>query len=512
MARWLCGAIVLGALVSVLALSPATAQRRGGAITYVNAASPGTLDPHVAGNLADLEVIHHLFETLVAMDESYNARPLLASSVVVSNEARSFRFTLRRGVRFHDGDEMRSADVLASFERYARVSTNAALLADVDRYETPDPYSFVVHLRRTNAVFLDMLKTPTYPLAILPADQKDKPGHEIEIVGTGPFVLDAWDKDSHLVLRRNDTYAANNSAPGPDGFAGRKTVYLDTVRYTFLADANARLAALQANQADITANLPPDIARRMTGRADLTTLDVFPYCQQVFVTHASNGLTANPLIRQAIRAVVNVDEILTASGHVAQRNHSLVYAGSPYYTGDAMRQYYDRRNVAEARALLARAGYRGEKLVLQTNATFSYMRDAILVLAELLKEAGVNTDVQVLDWPTNLTNLQRGTGNWNVSTTGFCSQPLLGPQQWKSVVFSFPQIRDEKVLEAAYRKFFASLELGGRQAAWLEIEERMLEQAYFIKVADLGASRGNNTRVRGLTPYFFQRSWNIWVN
>ncbi len=514
MAGWLGRAVLTGALLALLPLPtlPAAAQQRGGHVTYASGGGIGSLDPHAAGSLVELEVIHHVFETLVAMDESYNARPMLAAMVQVGDQARRFRFSLRRGVRFHNGEVVTSEAVLASFERYARVSTNAALLEDVAGYDVPDTETFVVRLRNSNAMFLEMLKSPTYPLAILPTDQKDRPVREIDVIGTGPFTLDAWEKDHHLVLRRNASYSVDRSSAGPDGLAGRKTAYLDTVRYEFLAEPSARLTALQGGQADAVSNLPADYIRRLADRTDLATLQVFPFCQLMFVTHAGNGLTTQKLIRQAIRAAVNVDDIMAASGQPGLRNPSLVYPGSPYHTGDGASAFYDRRNLDEARALLAQAGYKGEKLVLQTNSTFSYMRDAILVLAGQLREAGVTTEVKVVDWLTNSTNLRRGTGNWNVTATGFCTQPLLGPQQWRAQIYINPHIRDRAGLDESYRRMFASPEFAPRQAAWREIETLLLEQAHFIKVADIGAVRAYNTRLQGMAPYFFQRFWNTWVN
>jgi peptide/nickel transport system substrate-binding protein len=510
MARWLGRAGLACALAAALAL-PAAGQTRAGAITYAAAGLIGSLDPHVSGSIAELEVIHHLFEPLVTIDESYNARPMLAASIQVGDEARRFRFTLRPNLRFHNGDRLTSADVLASFKRYARVSTNTALLEDVAGYETPDADTFVVRLKSSNAVFLEMLKSPTYPLAILPADQQDRAGTEAEPIGTGPFTLETWEKDSHLVLRRNEAYAADRSAAGPDGLGGRKTAYLDAVRVDFVAEPMARVTALQAGEADAVASLPPDAIRRLAGQPDIAVMRVFPFCQLMFVTHAGHGPTAKRLIRQAIRAAVAVDDIIAASGQPMRRNPSLTYPGSPYHTEDAAAAFYDRRNPQEVRALLAEAGYKGEKLVLQTNSTFSYMRDAILVLAGQLREAGFNTEVQVVDWLTQSANQRRGTGHWNVTATGFCTQPLLGPQQWRAQIQAMPHLRDRAGLDEAWRQFAASPGFAQRQAAWRTIETQLLDQAHLIKVADLAAVRAHHAKLRGMAPYFYQRFWNIWV-
>jgi peptide/nickel transport system substrate-binding protein len=199
----------------VLAVDDAAAQKRGGALVYANVSAVGTMDPYVvSAAVVDLEAIHHVYEALIEMGETYNAVPGLAAKVEVSADARTFTFTLRKGVKFSNGKEMTSADVLASFERYKRVSPNAVALADAASMETPDPYTFIVTLNKPNAFFVEILKTPTYPFSIIPAELKDKPGRELDIVGTGPYQVAEYLKDDHLTLRRNDGYVADETARG----------------------------------------------------------------------------------------------------------------------------------------------------------------------------------------------------------------------------------------------------------------------------------------------------------
>jgi peptide/nickel transport system substrate-binding protein len=495
----------------LLAGSAAQAElKKGGNLVYAYLSGPGTLDPHVSSSAVELEVIHHLFESLVAMDGNYNTKPVLADKVDISSDAKTFTFTLRKGVKFHNGQELTSADVLASFERYKKLSPNAQVLTDVESFTAPDAHTFVVKLSKPNAVFVDILKSPVYPFAILPASQKDKPGRGIDIIGTGPFTLGEWVKDSHLVIKRFDGYLPDTRSAGPDGLAGKRTAYLDSVRYNFVPEANARVAALQAGDADVIADIPADLAKRFDGRADVTTLKIFPYCMQVFVVNTQQAPTNNPLIRQAIRSVVSVDEITGAMGQISQKSHSMVYPSSPYYQGDAMKPYYNQGDVAKAKELLKQADYKGEKITLQTNSNYPHFRDAILVLSEQMKEAGMNVSVDVTDWTTNASNMQRGTGTWNASTTGYCSNPLLGPQQWRSMFYTFPQVKDDKVLDAAYDQFYTSLDFEKRKAAWADIEKRVMDQAYMIKIADMGNLRAfNNKKVDGFSSYYLVRFWDV---
>jgi peptide/nickel transport system substrate-binding protein len=508
-ARLALSAITLGLCFS--ATTPAFAQpKKGGTLNYANASGPGTLDPFVSSSLVELEVIHHLFESLVAMDGRYGAKPMIASKIDTSADAKTFTFTLRRGIKFHNGKELSSADVLASFERYRKVSPNASALADVEAMEAPRPDTFVVRLSKPNAIFLDVLKGPVYPFVILPAEQKDKPARGIDVIGSGPYQLGEWVKDSHLFIKRFDDYVANDSSSGPDGFAGRRTAYLDAVKYRFIPEANARIAAVQAGDVDVVADVPPDLSKRLDGRSDLSAVKIFPFCMQVYVLNTQQGLTKDPLVRQAINAVVNVDEITGAMGRVSMRNHSLVYASTPYYQGETMKAYYDQKNPAKAKDLLKQAGYKGEQIVLQTNSNNAHHRDAILVLSEQLKGAGMNVKVDVVDWTTNASNMQRGTGTWNVSTTGFCSNPLLGPQAWRSVLYTFTQLKSEPVMDPAFERLYGSPDLKIRQEAWGQIEKQVLEQAYMIKIADVGTLRAVNTKkVDGFSGYYLPVFWNV---
>jgi peptide/nickel transport system substrate-binding protein len=509
--EWLLGTALLAVAAMALAGQTRAEPRKGGSIVYANVSGAGTLDPHVAANVVELEIIHNAYEALVEMGETYDAKPMLASKIEVSPDSKKFTFTLRRGVHFQNGKEMTSADAIASFERYKRVSPNAGALADVESMETPDPYTFVITLKNPNGVFLDVLKTPTYPFSIIPAEEKDKPARELSTVGTGPYQVAEWVKEDHLTLRRFDGYSPNTSAPGPDGLAGRRTAYLDTIRYNFVPEANARVAALQAGDAGFIFVGSPEPAKRLQGRADLKVMAVTPFCQQEFVLHTLNPPTTNLLIRQAIQAVVDADEIITASGQTAERNPSLMFKTSTYWPGESAVPGYDVKSTEKAKALLQRAGYKGEKIVLETNSNYSYMHDGILVLSEEMKAAGFNVEVKIVDWTTNATDMGKGTGGWNVSTTGFCSGPLLGPQQWRPLLIGFPHVENDEVLSQAYKAFFNTSDLAGRKKIWLDIENRVLGQAYMIKVMDFADIRAYNTKYENLKPYYFTRFWDVWL-
>ena len=320
--RGLVLALTLITAVSFAATGGAQAQqaKKGGTLVYASVSGPGTLDPYMASSAVELEVIHNLFEGLVTLDAGNATRPMLAAKAAASEDFKTYTFELRKGVKFQNGQEMTSADVKASFERYRRVSPAAKNLEAIDHFETPDPYSFVIALKEPNVVLLDIIKSPIYPLMILPASQKDKPARDIEVIGTGPYKLGEWVKDSHLVIVRFDDYVADTSAPGRDGYGGRKTVYLDAVRYRFMPEATTRIAALQNGEAQLISSVPSELSARITQRKDLAIREVFPVLGSYIIVNSQKGLTANVLIRQAIAAAINVDDNIEGAGGLKKRN------------------------------------------------------------------------------------------------------------------------------------------------------------------------------------------------
>jgi peptide/nickel transport system substrate-binding protein len=505
--------LALAFLVVAGEVARAQQPKKGGTLVYASVSGPGTLDPYVASSAVELEVINNVFEGLVTLDANNATRTMLASKAVASEDFKTYSFELRKGVKFHNGQEMTSADVKASFERYQRVSPNAKNLEGVDHYDTPDPHRFVITLKQPNVVLLDVLKSPIYPLMILPESQKDKPARGVDIIGTGPYVLGEWVKDSHLIIKRFDDYVADTGAPERDGYGGRKTVYLDAVRYRFMPEATTRIAALQNGEAQLISSVPSELSARIAERKDLAVREVFPVLGSYIIVNSQKGLTANVLIRQAIAAAINVDDITEASGGINKRNPWMSFPGTPYYLGEAApTPWYDIKDIAKSKALLQQAGYKSEKIVIETNSNYQWMRSTMLVVAEQLKAAGINVDVQVTDWTTNAAHMQQGTGDWNLSTTAFGPDHILGPQQWRPMLYTFPHITGNDALDNAYGEFFAAPTLEERRAAWLKIQQQVLGGAYLIKIADTGRLSGYSRKLQGQSDYAgVLQLWNLWL-
>jgi peptide/nickel transport system substrate-binding protein len=136
----------------------------------------------------------------------------------------------------------------------------------------------------------------------------------------------------------------------------------------------------------------------------------------------------------------------------------------------------------------------------------------MLVVAEQLKAVGMNVDVEVTDWTTNAAHMQQGTGDWNLSTTAFGPDHVLGPQQWRPMLYTFPHITGNKALDQAYDQFFAAPTLEERRVAWLKIQQQVLGGAYLIKIADTGRLSGYSKKLHGQNDYVgVLQLWDLWL-
>ncbi len=214
------------ALSACMAAAPplAQAQKRSATLVFAQEAPPPTLDPHFSSNIAMRNVAMHIFEQLVTRGEDNRVIPELAENWAISPDGLTYTFKIRKGVKFHNGKELTSADVKASFERYKRLALAKVTLAPVTNMATPDPYTFVLTVAKPQPIFLEELSSFVVPIAIIPAEQAGKEAGKLDMIGTGPMQFVEWVPDSHIRLKRFEAYKPDARYKGSDGFGGNKKV------------------------------------------------------------------------------------------------------------------------------------------------------------------------------------------------------------------------------------------------------------------------------------------------
>lgn len=331
----------------------APAPQRGGTLNLLVEPEPPTLSTiaHTAGS--SLKVSAKVLEGLLAYDEDLNPLPQLATAWSVSPDGLQYRFTLRRGVTWHDGTDFTSADVATSIllmkEHHPR---GRGTFSSVTAVQTPDPFTAVIVLSKPAPYLLYALagsESPIVPRHIYEGtDPATNPASNAP-VGTGPYVFKEWVRGSHVVYERNPRYW---DAPRP---------WIDHLIIRFIADPAARAIALETGAVDLGGETPVPLSE-LDRLAAVPHLGIetrgYSYSPTVarieFNLH--NAYLKDLRVRQAIAHAIDRKVIL----NTVYYGHGLI---SPTPISPRIKRYYDATtpvygfDPGRAAALLDEAGF-----------------------------------------------------------------------------------------------------------------------------------------------------------
>jgi peptide/nickel transport system substrate-binding protein len=414
--------LVLALAVVALIASPLAAQQKqGGDLNFATFSDPLFFVPFMSADSASSDVTSLMFSGLLKYDENLKLVPNVAESFTVSADSLTYTFKLRRGVKFHNGQEMTSRDVKVSYDLIRDPTVNSprrSNYVDVAEILTPDAYTVVFKMSKVNGVFLNNM-TPGY---IVPADEIQKYDktklREADFnrnpIGNGPFKFKEWLTNQRVVLERFDNYF-----DGPVGFD----------RYVFLNRGNQATAMVSTERGETNRVMVPesDVARMGT----VTSLNLHRYVGNVFdciVWNTQGEFTSDIRVRQALSHAINkqalVSGIYKGNGRVGVSSY---IPGTPFYNAAAPSFNY---NIVRAKQLLDEAGWivgrdgirvkdgKRMKLFMITNKG-NIMREKILQYVQSsFRVVGVEVEAQILEWNTFLTKYVE-VGRFDAYVGGF---------------------------------------------------------------------------------------------
>ena len=505
----------VSALALAVAVSPALAQKKGGNAVVGTSSAPPLTDAQASTAEASRNISLHWIETLFARDENANVIPDLATKADISADGKTYVITLRQGVKFHNGQEMTSEDVIASLERYGKVGGSAQIIKPVTKMTATSKYVVTVELSQPVPGFLDQLSSPRAPAGIMPKSEAAKERGKIDHIGTGPYQFVEYVPDSHVLVKRFDAYSQNMNFQKRDGFGGKKTAYFDTVRFRHIPEGGARAAALEAGEIQAVDALPPPAAKRLKDNKNIKIIEAMPWAFQTLIVNASFGPTKDIKVRQAIQAIIDAEEIMAIAGEGLYRlTHGWQHPGTAYFAGDIGKSDYNVKDMAKAKKLLAEAGYKGEEIVILTDSTIANHQSTGVVAAEQLKKAGINVKLNTVDWPTAF-NLRAKPDGWSLWTLGFGIEPYEGPYNVTSFFATDyegkgAQWMADPELQRANRVLNTALTLEERKKGFADFQKRFFEFVPAIKVGDLGRYMAARSNVQNFAAGRIPRMWDVW--
>jgi peptide/nickel transport system substrate-binding protein len=371
-------------------------------------------DPGVNRDANTDAVVLHMVEGLVAFREDASVGPLLAESMTVSDDGRTYTFRLREGVRFHNGAALTAEDVAWTWRRYMTPETRWRCLTEfdgrgvtrLDAIETPDPRTVVFRFARASALIPATMARPDCGGAgILHRDSVGADGAWIAPVGTGPFRMGEWRRGQFIELLRFDGYASR--AEPRDGFTGGKKAEAERVRFMVIPDPAAAKAALLSGAIDVLTDIANSDLAELKARSDVT-VDVAPTMSlSTLLIQTRDPLLSDVRIRRALAFSLDLPAIVQAvTEGTGSYNASAIPISSAFHTPPHREGY--RRDLATARRLLAEAGYRGQTIRMLANRRYTSMFDSAVLIQAMALEAGIRLEIEVLDWATQLDRYTKG--------------------------------------------------------------------------------------------------------
>jgi peptide/nickel transport system substrate-binding protein len=380
-------------------------------------------------------VLHHVVESLVAYRDDLSVAPLLARSVAASRDNRVFRFTLREGLRFHNGAPVTAAEVKWSWQRMLDPATGfrcrswydgsdaTGIGAKIVAIETPDPATVIFRLDRPNTAFLDEMASLQCITAILHPASVGRDGQWIAPVGTGPYRISSWRRGQYVELARFAGYKPR--AEPRDGYAGGRVALANRIRFMIIPEPSAAESALKAGEVDILPRVPAFFAAHSQSLAGAVAQASPQLYWNALLIQTRDPLLSDPRMRRAIAHAIDLAQLAAITTFDAARpNPSVVPLASPFHSPahDRWLAYDPQR----ARALLKAAGYRGQPITIQTTRKFPAAFDNAVAIQAMLTAVGIDARLEVLDWGTQLDYYT--TGRFQLSAFGYSGRahPVLG--------------------------------------------------------------------------------------
>ncbi|HEU5139130.1 MAG TPA: peptide-binding protein, partial [Bacillales bacterium] len=420
-------------------------QDGGDLITAVNG-QPTNFNAYYYSDTASGDIAGLMFNGLIKVNKEIAPEGDLAKDWEISDDGLTYTFHLRKGVKFHDGKPMTSADVKFSYniprsEDYT--GPRASSFSVIKSIETPDDYTVKISLKNKYAPFL--LETATYP--ILPKHLlKDVPIKDMEKaefntsnpVGTGPYKFVEWKKGQYVKVKANENY-----------FAGRP--HIDTITVKAVSDANSRMAQFQAGQINFmwgettqakTINALEDQGKAKVKRTLGLNYDYIGWNQK-------NPLFQSKTVRQALTHAINRKGILKAAvngeGKIANTPGSPLQKWS--YNPDVPVFAY---NPEKAKKMLASEGWKDHngdgtidkngkefKFTILSNKGNQRRKTIGEIVQQNLKKVGIDAQPKLMEWSAELEKINPPNWDYDAVILGWALGADPDPKQ----IFSATEIK-----------------------------------------------------------------------
>ncbi|MFO1029408.1 MAG: ABC transporter substrate-binding protein [Acetobacteraceae bacterium] len=481
--------LLLGAAAAPLARPAIGAQTK--TLKMIPQVALNSIDPIWTSSQIARNMGFMVFDMLYGRDEAQNPQFQMVEADLMEDNAKTWTLRLRDGLLWHDGDKVLARDCVASLRRWMkRNAVGGALEERIDSLDAIDDRTLKFRLNKPYPHLRMVLSQFIIPPLMMPERlARTDPFKQIpEAIGSGPFrwLPDEHVLGSHCAFARFDKYVPREEPPSYT--AGGHVALLDRVEWKMIPDPQTAANALITGEVDWMEIPLPDLLPLLKKSRGVVTGNLDPYGQILFLRpNHTLPPTSSKAIRHVMMAAIDQKEVMAAVMGGDPDNAitpiGFLSTGKPEVDNAGMDEVRAHHTPAQLKAMLEKAGYRGERLVMLHPTDHIYYNPTTSIVTQMLREAGFNIDDQLMDWATvqarRTSREPLDKGGWSlfctVVTVADYRSPLLaafirgnGPKGW----FGWPT--DER-MEQLY-------------ATWLETtdpaEQTRLEREYQLQAFD----------------------------
>lgn len=491
--------------------APAAAQPvRGGKLTVGMAGEPIGLDPGGPSNVNSHTLQMHMYDSLLAMDTSFKIYPWLATSYRLSDDQKSYIFTLRRDVKFHDGTPFNAAAVKFTFDRIPKPETKSssaiALLGPLyDTTDVIDEYTVAVKFKQPYAPFLGGVTTAFMGIVSPTAAQKFGADFPRNPVGTGPYRFREWIDKQSTTMVRNPDYAWASEL-----FKNRGTAYIDEITYRYVPENATRQALLDTGEAQMIDAVPTQNVARIRGNATQQMLTAPRTGGAKMVDLNTKKAPLDSLeVRQALNHAFNREELVRTLFQGVFPAAGAPLSPATFGYDKSLETLYPH-DPAKAGQLLDRAGWTmgsggirekgGQQFKLNCVIGTAEEDNAIAqIMQAQLKPLGIQIDINVIAGTALTTAKQQGQHHIGFKIAVYQDPDILGIYFHSRSIGGFNYtFYEDPELNGLFDQGVATLDPERRRDIYARAQRFLMEKALLIPIYYLANLTAASAKLQGV--------------